>query len=91
MQPAQHYRMYHCSAVHSKYTTTIPGSQLPGLPITSQTVPSGSGRPAMVGTTPHLLEWEKPYFSSFNNSNRLRHFTAEPPARGNRPEVLGPP
>ena len=37
----------------------IPGSQLPRLPITSQTVPSGSGRPTMVGTTPHLLKWEK--------------------------------
>jgi len=33
----------------------IPGSQLPGLPITNQTVPSGSGRLAMVGATPHLL------------------------------------
>ena len=54
----------------------IPGSQLPGLPFTSQTVPSGSGTPIMVGTTPHLLEWEKLYFPSFNNSNRLRYFTA---------------
>jgi len=53
----------------------IPGSQLPGLPITSQTVPSGSGRSAMVRISPHLLEWEKPYFASFNNSNRLRRFT----------------
>ena len=54
----------------------IPGSQLPGLPFTSQTVPSGSGRPAMVGTIPHLLKWEKLYFPSFNNSNRLGNFTA---------------
>ena len=35
----------------------IPGNHLPGLPITSQTLPSGSGRPAMVEQ--HLTSWNQ--------------------------------
>jgi len=47
----------------------ILGSQLPGLPISSHAVSAGSGRPAMVGTVSHLLEWKKSNFPSLNNSD----------------------
>jgi len=50
----------------------IPGSQLPGLPVTSQTVPSAVED--LQWWEQHLTSWNGRSFG-FNNSSRLIHFT----------------
>ena len=55
---------------------TDPISQLSGLPVNNHTIPTGNRGPGMVGTPPHLLEWEKPDLPSLHDNNRLRCFTA---------------
>jgi len=73
--PALQMAPLFCHSLQISLRHSLDG-QLPGLSVSGQAISSGSGRPAMVGTTLHLLEWEKPNFPSLNNSNRLRCFTA---------------
>ena len=50
-------------------------SQLSRPSVNNRTIPSSNRGPAVVGTTPCLLEWEKPNLSSFFINNRFRCIT----------------
>jgi len=61
------------------------------LSVSGPAISSSTGRSLVVGTPPHLLEWEKPDYSNTINDNSIRCLLGcnlQPEVRGPQPNSL---